>query len=144
MAIGRIGRFLGAAANWLKGMGASVGDDVARFMGGRYGQIKGKIPGNEAHHMPADSVSPFPKSQGPAVSIPKKLHQETKSWGRSSDAKEWRRILKELMENGKFNDAQQMDIDDLRKVCRKAGCNMEDLEKAIEDMIKSNPSDIKL
>ena len=133
---GAIGYGVGKALGWL---------GRSRFLGGLYGNIKGKIPGNEAHHMPADSVSPIPKSQGPAVSVPPPIHKQTQSWGNSKAAQRWRQRQKELIEQGKFEEAQQMDIDDLREICKNTpGCRMKDIDKAIEDMKKANPQDIKL
>ena len=41
-------------------------------------------------------------------------HRQTGSWGSSGEAKAYRHRQKELVEQGKFKEAQQMDIDDVR------------------------------
>jgi hypothetical protein len=64
--------------------------------------------------MPADSVSPYSKGNGPGVRMETKDHMKTKSWGSSKKSKEDRAKQKVLIEQGKFREAQQMDIDDLR------------------------------
>lgn len=81
--------------------------------GGAYREVRG-VAGNEAHHMPADSVSPFSRDSGPAVSMEIAEHRQTASWGSSKEAKAYRAQQKKLIDEGKFQDAQQMDIDDLR------------------------------
>ena len=41
-------------------------------------------------------------------------HQKTKSWGSSKKAKQYRKEQEELIKQGKFKEAQQMDINDVR------------------------------
>lgn len=81
--------------------------------GGAHGDVRG-IPGNESHHMPADSVSPLSKNKGPAISMKKEEHKQTASWGNSKEAKAYRAEQKQRIENGDFKGAQQMDIDDVQ------------------------------
>ncbi|MEA1230310.1 hypothetical protein ODQ17_13120, partial [Acinetobacter sp. IRS14] len=85
----------------------------ARELGGAHRTVKG-VAGNEAHHMPANAVSPFSTGKGPAISMSKADHQKTKSWGSSKEAKAYRAEQKKLIEQGKFKEAQRMDIDDIQ------------------------------
>ncbi|WP_016799222.1 RHS repeat-associated core domain-containing protein [Vibrio cyclitrophicus] len=89
----------------------NIADSVTK--GGAHGKVKG-IPGNESHHMPADSVSPLSKNKGPAVSMDKADHRQTASWGNSKEARTYRQQQKELIEKGDFRGAQQMDINDVQ------------------------------
>lgn len=110
------------------------------FLGGKYGHIKGKIPGNEAHHMPPKSVTPESTHNGPAVSIPKEMHKETASYGFGAEAAAYRKKLKEMIDAGDYSGAQQMDINDLLSICKRTqGCDMKKLIRAIDDMRRANP-----
>lgn len=82
-------------------------------LGGAYKDVKG-VAGNEAHHMPADSVSPLSKGEGPAISMEKADHAETASYGNSAEAKGYRAEQSRLIQQGKFGDAQRMDIKDVQ------------------------------
>ncbi len=66
--------------------------------------------------MPADSVSPYSTRKGPAVRMETKDHMDTASWGSSKEAKAYRAKQKELIDQGKFEEAQQMDIDNVREL----------------------------
>lgn len=80
--------------------------------GGAYGNVGAN--GGEVHHMPANSVSPFSKDAGSAIQMDKLDHMQTKSWGNSLSAQEYRAQQAYLLENGMFKEAVQMDIDDIR------------------------------
>ena len=80
--------------------------------GGAYKDLPSN--GGENHHMPADSVSPFNRGDGPAINMEKADHRQTESCGNSKEAQEYRSKQKQLIEQDKFNQAQQMDIDDIR------------------------------
>lgn len=92
----------------------------SRACGGSYKELKnegwgwGDNPPREVHHMPADSASHLEREDGPAIAIDYTDHQQTASCGSSRDAKEYRAVQKELIDNGDFRGALQMDIDDLR------------------------------
>ncbi|MBW8892862.1 MAG: PAAR domain-containing protein [Burkholderiales bacterium] len=81
-------------------------------VGGAYKDVKG-IPGHEAHHMPANSVSPLSTGEGPSIAMPVEDHRMTASWGNSREARAYRKTQAELLEKGDFRGAQQMDIDDI-------------------------------
>ncbi|ENM5771362.1 hypothetical protein V4V48_003074 [Vibrio mimicus] len=97
--------------------------------GGAHGKVRG-IPGNESHHMPADSVSPLSKNKGPAISMDNMEHRQTASWGNSREAKAYRQQQKQLIEKGDFRGAQQMDINDVRS---KFGNRYDDSIKQMQD-----------
>jgi hypothetical protein len=96
-------------------------EEVPEIKGGSYGDIKdnmrerGETGGQyEVHHMPADSCTDIPYEDGPAIKMEKADHRETASCGNSRDAQEYRKQQAELINDGKYNDAVQMDIDDVR------------------------------
>jgi len=80
--------------------------------GGAYGDVKAE--GYHAHHMPARDVSPIPAEEGPAIRMEPEDHRMTASYGNSKDARAYREQQRDLIEQGKFNEAQQMDLDDIR------------------------------
>ena len=96
---------------------AAVGEkaDAPEKKGGSYKEVKENSEGetHEVHHMPADSVSPLERGDGPAIKMEKEDHQKTASYGSSRAAREYRAQQQELIEQGKFREALQMDIDDI-------------------------------
>lgn len=101
-AAGRIGAVEG---------GVAESDSVQ--LGGAHKNVKG-VPGNESHHMPADSASPLSKNNGPAISMDKSDHRQTASWGSSREARAYRAEQAERIRNGDFSGAQHMDIHDIQ------------------------------
>ena len=85
--------------------------------GGSYGEILKERRGEsiEIHHMPADSISNLERYKGPAIEMEKADHRQTASWGNSREAREYRMRQRELIDQGKFREALQMDIDDIRE-----------------------------
>jgi filamentous hemagglutinin len=88
--------------------------------------------GNDAHHMPSSQSSPLPHGGGPTIGMDRGDHRRTASYGRGGgpdgpDA--YRQRQKDLIDQGKFREAQQMDIDDVRN---KFGNKYDD---AINDML---------
>ena len=90
--------------------------DIPEKKGGNYKEVKENSEGDryEVHHMPADSASPLERGDGPAIQMEKGDHRQTASCGNSREAREYRAHQKELIEQGKFHEALQMDIDDIR------------------------------
>ncbi|GFI33086.1 hypothetical protein IMSAGC013_04493 [Lachnospiraceae bacterium] len=91
--------------------------EIGDRQGGRFGDIFRDGEGDkiEVHHMPADSVTELPRNDGPAIRMDKSDHRETASCGNSREAREYRERQKELIDEGKFDEAVQMDIDDIRE-----------------------------
>ena len=88
--------------------------ETEKYDGGRYGDLtKENHDGKELHHSPADSASPLEKNDGPAVVMDEADHRKTASCGNSKEAREYREKQKELIEQGKFEQAMRMDYKDL-------------------------------
>jgi hypothetical protein len=81
--------------------------------GGRYRDLS-VDPTEERHHMPADSISPLSRDDGPAIRMKRTDHRQTASWGNSLAARAWRALQRLLIQQGRWDDAVQMDIDDVR------------------------------
>ena len=79
--------------------------------------------------MPADSVSPIARGEGPSIAMSGSDHVKTASWGNRPGARPHREAQAKLIKQGQYSKAQQMDIDDIR---RKFGGKYDD---AIEQMI---------
>jgi RHS repeat-associated protein len=93
---------------------ATKGVDEVEQLGGKYGDIRGQISGNEVHHMPADSASPISRHKGPGISMSKEDHSQTASYKNIPGARDYRGKQSDLISQGKFKEAQQMDINDVR------------------------------
>ena len=89
--------------------------ELAEKTGGSYAVVKKISDGNihEIHHTPADSVTKFDYTDGPAIRMDKMDHRQTASWGNSREARQYREIQEKLVSEGKIRDAIQMDIDDI-------------------------------
>lgn len=83
--------------------------------GGSYRDTKRTSDGetHEVHHTPSDEAAELGKD-GPAIKMEKEDHHKTASYGNSKEAREYRAQQKELIDQGKFREAVQMDIDDIR------------------------------
>ena len=94
---------------------SDVDDEPEEKNGGSYRDVKKTSDGetHEVHHMPADSASNLERDDGPAIKMEKADHRQTASCGSSREAREYREKQKELIEQGKFREALQMDIDDI-------------------------------
>jgi len=90
-----------------------------KYMGGSYGDLKWEYSGHgdkyEVHHIPANSASDLPKSDGPAIAMDRADHALTASFDSSKEAKEYQKAQKELIAQGKFFEAFQMDVDDIHE-----------------------------
>ncbi len=84
--------------------------------GGRYSDVKkyNDTEGKEVHHMPAASASNLEFNEGSTVLMDKEDHKETASYGSSKEARAYQAKQKELIENGKFKEAFEMDVKDLQ------------------------------
>lgn len=108
--------------------------------GGSYGDLKkaghgwNHEPPQEIHHMPADEASPLDRNDGPAIAMEYEDHRQTASCGNSREAQEYRAKQKELIAEGKFAEAMQMDIDDIRD---KFGSKYDDAIAEMKEYAKS-------
>ncbi|HTI71123.1 MAG TPA: RHS repeat-associated core domain-containing protein, partial [Candidatus Limnocylindria bacterium] len=95
------------------GGGAKTCSAPSRKVGGAYGDISAN--GGEVHHTPADSVSTLAADEGPAIWMEKVDHRQTASHGtRGLQGQLYRAQQAELIEQGRFDDAIQMDINDIQ------------------------------
>jgi RHS repeat-associated protein len=108
-------------------------DKAVDGIGGAYKNVKGKIKGNEAHHMPADSVSPISKGEGPAISMDKADHRQTASWGRGLGQNQYRANQSYLIGTGRYMDAFEMDVNDVQS---KFGSRYDDAIKQAREQAK--------
>lgn len=83
--------------------------------GGCYGRVRQDNEGGEVNHMPPNSVSGLSRYSGPAIWMTKRDHRKTKSWGSSKKAREHRKKQQQLIQQGKFKEAFEMDVRDVRK-----------------------------
>lgn len=84
------------------------------FVGGAYGTIPAY--GGHVHHCPADSINGLTTYSGPAIKMLVEDHKKTASYGSSTSAQQYRNKQKELINNGQFDKAMQMDVDNLRNL----------------------------
>ncbi len=92
-------------------------EELEEKKGGSYRDVKKISDGEtqEVHHMPADSASPLERDDGPAIAMDKSDHRQTASCGNSCEAREYREQQRELIEQGKFQEAFDMDVEDIRE-----------------------------
>lgn len=100
------------------GLGEAVDDLIdgvtpAR-LGGRYDELDAQGGLYEKHHMPADSVNDLSRGKGPCILMDPADHRKTASWGRGRAAQQYRALQRQLIEQGRFDDATMMDIDNIR------------------------------
>ncbi len=67
-----------------------------------------------AHHMPADSASPIPRNDGPCISMPFEDHAQTASYDKKPGAAAYRAKQADLIKNGDFQSAFDMDVADIK------------------------------
>jgi hypothetical protein len=111
--------------------------------GGSYGDVYREGEGDkyEVHHIPADSVSYLERNNGPAIKMEKEDHHNTASFGSSKEAQEYRAKQKELIEQGNFEEAVQMDIDDIKE---KFGNKYDDAIAEMKDYINQLKTEGKI
>lgn len=64
--------------------------------------------------MPAKSASPLPEADGPAIRMDPADHRRTASYGRGTAQDAYRARQRELIDQGRFDDAFLMDVDDIQ------------------------------
>ena len=86
-----------------------------RPLGGLYGELKSSWRGYnmDAHHMPAASANGLERNYGPAIIMERSDHRRTASFGSSMEAKQYRAKQDALIKGNKFNNALNMDIQDI-------------------------------
>lgn len=86
------------------------------ILGGSYRDCKKVSDGNtqEVHHVPAKEASYLSEADGPCIIMEKADHRMTASCGTSKEAREYRAKQKELIDQGKFREAFEMDKQDIQ------------------------------
>ena len=93
--------------------------EAKTLKGGSYGELRKITAGSsvfEIHHMPADSVSPLSHWKGTCIIMYTKDHAKTSSHGNSYKARLYRQKQKEYINQGKFLEAELMDIVEIREM----------------------------
>lgn len=93
----------------------------------------------DSHHMPSSDAikeSNLTRNEGPAIKMDPKDHQKTASWGSSKEAEAYRAKQAEFIRQGRFREAQQMDVKDIRS---KFGNKYDEGIKQAEDYTRSLP-----
>ena len=88
-----------------------------KFRGGLHGSTKGPVgDGLASHHMPAKSVSGLHPNKGPAIQMEPADHALTASHGSQPGSDFYRLRQQRLIKQGRFGDAIQLDIDNIRSL----------------------------
>ncbi|WP_079167015.1 DUF6531 domain-containing protein, partial [Streptomyces oceani] len=109
--------YVGNPHTWTDPLGLAPG---CQDKGGWYGQMQPAGPGNEINHIPAKSAYKhlsdprLTEHMGPAVRMEYQDHRDVTSTGSSREAKSWQAEQRALIDQGKFDEAMKMDIDDIR------------------------------
>lgn len=84
--------------------------------GGRYGDLtKESVAGTEVHHIPPKSVNGLKEADGPAIRMDIEDHRQTASFGPSNEARDYRAQQDQLVKEGRFEEALNNDIKDLKE-----------------------------
>jgi hypothetical protein len=93
--------------------GAEERPKESKILGGAYKDIEAGT--GQVHHMPAASVSTLSQALGPAIWMETADHMKTASHGTLGGiGVKYRMRQAALIEQGRFDEALQMDIDDIR------------------------------
>ncbi len=92
--------------------------------------------GKDSHHMPADKISPLKRNDGPAIQMDPLDHKETQSNGQGGlPAKRYRKMLENLLKEGKWRTAMAKEILDIRRISREIG-NSRKYNEAMLEMLE--------
>jgi RHS repeat-associated protein len=91
---------------------------VCTDLGGWYGRLSPARKGNEINHIPAKAAYAhlsLTDHMGPAIRMERRDHRLVSSTdSRGYSATPWRNAQRDLIDQGKFDEAMKMDIDDIR------------------------------
>ena len=83
--------------------------------GGSYSSVRSSNIGGEVHHTPANSINGLSHGEGPSIWMETTDHRMTSSHGwQGKEGALYRQTQLDLINQGKFADAIQMDIDDIQ------------------------------
>ncbi|CUI05482.1 TolA protein [Janthinobacterium sp. CG23_2] len=99
-------------------LGSGKGD----YRGGSHNKTSRPLnDGKDSHHAPAKDSSPLKPADGPAIQMDPADHHLTSSNGKRAGSIKYRAIIRDLIAKGKWDDAMDMEICDIGKVCGKIG-----------------------
>ncbi len=105
------------------GDAARAGDDV--YTGGPHRETSNPVgDGLDSHHCPARDCyknAPISSVDGPAVQMDPADHRLTSSYGSGHRAQSYRAEQQRLVDEGRVQEAIQMDIDDIRRIEQETG-----------------------
>lgn len=85
--------------------------------GGKYSDLSHIRDGRDAHEMPSfQSTGADKRKDAPAIKMEPEDHRQTASYGSSNSAREYRARQAELVRQGKYHEAIQMDLDNLKEL----------------------------
>lgn len=82
--------------------------------GGLFKEVESQ-EGYERHHMPARSVTGRHPDCTPAIRMETADHRDTASWGSGTEPQAYRKEQERLVKAGRFADAFEMDVQDIRR-----------------------------
>lgn len=98
------------------------GNGKGPYRGGAHsGTSKPANDGLDSHHMPAKDSSPLSPNDGPAIQMEPQDHARTSSNGQMPGSIEYREIIADMIDAGKWKNAIVTEIKDVRRVAREAG-----------------------
>jgi len=99
------------------------GSGTGPYRGGAHSKTSKPVnDGKDSHHMPANDASPLDKDDGPAIQMEPSDHHMTASNGRhGNEAREYRRMIAELLKNGDWRKAMAIEIQDVRDIAKGVG-----------------------
>lgn len=109
----------------------------SEYRGGPHSQTKQPVgDGLESHHLPADSVSPIPREQGPAIQMDPADHRATSSHGtQGADGFEYRAEVERLINDGRMRDAMALEVNDVRRAAREVSGDQTKYNEALQEML---------
>jgi len=113
------------------------GNGKGPYRGGAHSKTrKPANDGKDSHHMPADKISPLKRNDGPAIQMDPFDHKETQSNGQGgSAARSYRKMLENLLKEGKWRTAMAKEILDVRQISRETG-NSRKYNEAMLEMLE--------
>ncbi|MET7001539.1 DUF6443 domain-containing protein [Chitinophaga defluvii] len=118
---------------------ASLFERNPAVQGGKMDDLS-KKQGFDRHEIPSASslknTGKAEKGEAPAVQTPTSLHAETGSFGGYRSAREYRAVEEGLLNEGKFEDAFRMGVDNLRVVMKENPQMLKDAKVTTKDMEK--------
>jgi hypothetical protein len=113
------------------------GDGKGKYRGGAHGNTKGpRNDGLDSHHMPSKDQYKGNIDDLPAIQMEPADHAKTMSNGNKGlKGIEFRRQQRDLINNGKFEEALKREIDDVKRIARESG-DPKKYDEAIEEMKK--------